>query len=173
MGGPAEKGAARARAITRARGEPFKPQVYARPSRLEFDSHRYRSLKRRNTSCAARCSSRLAAAPWWCARVPALLGETNVQGLVRDLADEFAELARARAQGVARRGVRHARLPRQRPRRPPLEPSRDGRALAANGSDPPQRPMQPRPAHLRRIAPRRYRAALRAAVIFTRETLRQ
>ncbi len=50
--------------------------------------------------------------------VPALLGETDVKGLVRDLADEFAELGDALAlKEKLEDGVRHHGMPRLGARR--------------------------------------------------------
>ena len=51
---------------------------------------------------------------------PALLGETDVDGLVRDIADDLAENGAALAlQGAAGGGLRHHGLPRLGARRPP------------------------------------------------------
>src|SRR5258708_5291032 len=49
------------------------------------------------------------------------------------------------AQGAARGSLRHARLPRQRPRRPPPDASRDGCAAAPDGGHAPDRPRQSPP----------------------------
>ncbi len=81
--------------------------------------------------------------------VPALLGETDVQGLVRDLADELAELGDALAlkeklEEVCGTMACHG----LGPRRPPPQPSRDERAAAPDGGDAPFRPMQSRPPDL-------------------------
>ena len=94
--------------------------------------------------------------------LPALLGSADVGRLVRDLADDLATIDQARqpARG-APSGVRDARLPRQRARRAPPQPRRDERAAAPDGSDPAQRPVQPRPADLRQPVAGRHRAAVR------------
>ena len=56
---------------------------------------------------------------------PAVLGEVDVQGLVRDLADELGRDGRSPvAQGEGRGGVRHARLPHLGARRPAAHASR-------------------------------------------------
>ena len=55
---------------------------------------------------------------------PALLGETDVQGLVRDIADDLAENGEALAlQGTAGRRLLDHGLPRLGPRRPPAQPA--------------------------------------------------
>ena len=68
------------------------------------------------------------------------------------------------ARPAPRRRVQHARLPRQRPRRPQAQRRRDERTAAPDGIDPPRRPVQPRPPHLRRAEARRHRAPVRAAL---------
>ena len=97
--------------------------------------------------------------------VPALIGEGDTAGLVRDLADELADWDEATTLWTApRRGVQHDGLPRQRPRRTAPRRRRDERAAAPDGGDAPCRPVQPRPAHLRRAQARRHRAPLRPAL---------
>ncbi len=96
---------------------------------------------------------------------PALLGEADVQGLVKDLAADIAgEGSRARSQGAAGGGVRDACLPRQRARRAPARPGGDERAFARHGGDALLGPVQPRAPHLRRAEALRHRAAVRPAL---------
>ena len=51
--------------------------------------------------------------------IPALLGETDVQGLVRDIADDLAENGAPWPEGTAGRSLLDHGLPRLGPRRPP------------------------------------------------------
>ena len=98
--------------------------------------------------------------------VPALLGDTDVKGLVRDLAREAIERAAGGSLLEERAGGRvldHG-LPRQRARRAAADGGGDERAAARDGGDAALRPVQPRPPDLRRAAARRHRAAVRAAV---------
>ncbi len=97
--------------------------------------------------------------------VPALVPGLDVRALVRDLADELAEWGdalalRERVESVCGTLACHSSV-RAGNR---LTPRRDGRALAPDGGDPEQRPMQPRPPDLCRTGSRRYRAPVRAAV---------
>ena len=66
--------------------------------------------------------------------VPALLGDTDIKGLVRDLAREAVERGRGQpAQGAAGGGVLHHGLPRLGARRPPPDARGDERAAARHG----------------------------------------
>ena len=69
------------------------------PEVVELDepaaAERLVARARRAGASSAWCSKPSAPAPWWCARCPALLGEADVNGLVRDLADELAEFGSA------------------------------------------------------------------------------
>ena len=100
--------------------------------------------------------------------VPALLGDTDVKGLVRDLAREARRAdergRRQPAQGAAGGRVLDHGLPRQRARRPAADGRGDERAAARDGGDAPLRPVQPRPPDLRGAEARRHRAPVRAAV---------
>src|SRR5262249_23587726 len=71
---------------------------------------------------------------------------------------------RPRPQGEAGGGLRHARLPWQRARRPAPQSRRDGRPAAPDGSHPSFRPVQSRPPDLCRAEARRYRTPVRAAL---------
>ena len=98
--------------------------------------------------------------------VPALLGQSDVRGLIQDLADELAELGDAlslkeRLQEVCSTMACHGSV---RAGRRLTQPEMDA-LLAPDGGDAPFRPVQPRPPHLRRAEARGYRAAVRAAVI--------
>ena len=54
--------------------------------------------------------------------MPALLGETDAAGLVRDIADDLAENGEAPgAEGAAGGRLPHHGLPRLGPRRPPAD----------------------------------------------------
>ena len=85
----------------------------------------------------------------WCARCRRCSATADVGGLVRDLADELAEMGRtALPRGAARR-----RSPRPWPATARCAPAaacarRDERAAARDGGDAPLRPVQPRPPDL-------------------------
>ena len=97
--------------------------------------------------------------------VPALLGDTDVKGLVRDLAREAAsESEGSLLQGAAGGRVLHHGVSRQRARRPPADRRGNERPAPRDGSHTPFRPMQPRPADLRGAQAQRHRAAVRAAL---------
>ena len=96
---------------------------------------------------------------------PSMLGEVDVQGLLRDLAEHMAEWddeLPLERRLLAR--LRHHGLPRLGARRPPAQARRDERAVARDGRDAQFRPMQPRPADLCRVEAHRHRAVVRAAL---------
>ena len=97
--------------------------------------------------------------------VPALLGEVNVQGLVRDLADELAEMGetlalKERLEAVCGSMACHGSVRAGRR----LNADEMNALLRQMEADAPFRPMHPRPPHLRRVEARRHRAPLRPAV---------
>ena len=97
--------------------------------------------------------------------VPALVPGLDVRALVRDLADELAEWGDALALRERVESVCGTLgLPFERARRQPPDAGRDGRAVAPDGGDAEQRPMQSRPPDLCRTRPRRHRAPVRPAV---------
>ncbi len=96
---------------------------------------------------------------------PAMLGAGDVQGLVRDLADDLASMGEAitleaRLDLVA---GDHG-LPRLGPGRPCAGGVRDERVAARDGSDAAFGPVQPRASDLDQARPWRYREAVRAAL---------
>ncbi len=94
---------------------------------------------------------------------PSMLGEIDVQGLLRDLAEHMAEwddCASFGAPSAAR--LRHHGLPRLGARRPPAQAGGDERAAARDGGGAQFRPVQPRPPDLCRVEAHRHRAAVRA-----------
>ena len=95
---------------------------------------------------------------------PALLGQCDLQSLVRDLAHELARERNRQCGGAAQRDLRHHGVPRQRARGPGHAPGRDERAAPRDGSDAQRRAMQSRPPHLCRAFARRAGAAFRAAI---------
>ena len=79
---------------------------------------------------------------------PALLGQCDLQSLVRDLAHELGENETGSVEArLEIRDLRHHGLPRQRPRGPGHAPGRDERAAPGDGSDAQRRAMQSRPAY--------------------------
>ncbi len=95
--------------------------------------------------------------------LPALLAGADVARLVRDLAEDLADARPGdEPERRAARGLRDACLPWQRARRAEAQPRRDERALAPDGGDAAQRPVQPWPADLREPVARRSRAPVRA-----------
>ena len=94
--------------------------------------------------------------------MPALLGEVDIQGLVRDLADELAEMGDHLSLKEKRRGcLRHARLPHLGARRPAPHRRGDERPAAPDGGDAALRPVQSWPSDLCRAEAGRYREAVR------------
>ena len=80
---------------------------------------------------------------------PALLGEADIQGLVRDLADELAEMGdHLSLKEKVEEVWRHARLPYLRARGTASHRRGDERAFAPDGSDAAFRPVQSRPPDL-------------------------
>ena len=100
--------------------------------------------------------------------VPALLGDTDVKGLVRDLAREAAgegeggSLLEARLAAVCSTMACHGSVRAGRR----LTGEEMNALLRADGGDAGLRPVQPRPPDLRGAEARRHRAAVRAAVRF-------
>ena len=97
--------------------------------------------------------------------IPALLGETDVKGLVRDIADDLAENGQAlalkeRLEEVCGTMACHGSVRAGRR----LNAAGDERPAAPDGGHAPLRPVQPRPPDLCRAEARRHRAAVRAAV---------
>ena len=96
---------------------------------------------------------------------PAMLGETDVQSLIRDLADEIADndtvdTLQARLDRIASTMACHGSV-----RVGPAAQARgDERAAAADGGDAGLRHLQSRPADLYRAQAQRHRAAVRAAL---------
>ena len=97
---------------------------------------------------------------------PSLLGEIDARhwcAISSEHMAEWDESASARAPPDACR--RHHGLPRLGARGPPPQARRNECAAARNGGDPQFRPMQSRPADLRRIEARRHRAPVRTALV--------
>ena len=96
---------------------------------------------------------------------PAMLGETDVEQLVRDLADEIADndtvdTLKARLDRIASTMACHGSVRSGRR----LQARGDERAAAPDGGDAGLRHLQPRPPDLYRAQARRHRAAVRATV---------
>ena len=142
-------------------------QMLLIPEVVELDAGACARLSRRRRSSpgSAWSSSRSAAAALCLRETPALLGEVDGARLLADLADALAEDEgrglEARIDAVLVADV----LPRLGARRPADARRGDGRAAARDGGDAALRPVQPRPADLRRAEARRHRAAVRAAMI--------
>ena len=97
--------------------------------------------------------------------LPAALGSPEPGPLLRDLADELAELDEATAlAGAAGCGDRAAGVPRLDPRRTAAQRGGDGCAAAADGGDAASRHVQPWAADLPEAFQGRDRAAVRPAV---------
>ena len=93
---------------------------------------------------------------------PALLGEADIQGLVRDLADELAEMGdHLSLKEKVEEVLRHARLPHLGARRPAAHGRGDERAAAPDGGDAAFRPVQSWPSDLCRTEAGRHREAVR------------
>ena len=96
---------------------------------------------------------------------PSMLGEVDVGGLLRDLAEHMAEwdeVAPAGAPPAAR--LRHHGLPRLGARRPAAQARGDERTAARDGRGAQFRPVQPRPADLCGVEADGYREVVRPAV---------
>ena len=96
---------------------------------------------------------------------PAMLGETNVQSLIRDLADEIAdndtiETLQARLDRIAATMACHGSVRC----RPAIAARGDERAAQADGGDARLRHLQSWPADLYRAQAQRHRAAVRQAL---------
>ncbi len=97
--------------------------------------------------------------------VPALFGDGDVKGLVRDLADELAEHERTFSlEGAAVRDLRDHGVSWKRARRAAAQARGDERAAARDGGDAAFRAVQSRAADLCRAEAGGYREAVRAAV---------
>ena len=96
---------------------------------------------------------------------PSMLGDVDVRGLLRDLAEHMAEWDDALPLGAPPAAcLGHHGLPRLGARRAPAQAGGDERAAARDGSDAQFRPVQSRPPDLCGAEADRYRAAVRAAV---------
>ena len=96
---------------------------------------------------------------------PALLGEIDGGGLVRDLAEHLSRMGRdLAARTPADGGCFLDGLSRLGARRAAAQAGRDERAVARDGGDAEFRPVQSRPADLCGTQTHRYRAAVRAAL---------
>ena len=146
-------------------------------SRARFCSFRRSSSSTRATSSASLGACGRTGALRSCARAfgpgavalretPALLGEIDGAGLVRDLAEHMSEWDEAlplerRLMQVASSMACHGSVRAGRR----LKPAGDERASPRDGSDAQFRPMQSRPPDLRGIEAHRHRAAVRPALV--------
>ena len=97
--------------------------------------------------------------------LPAVLGATEPGPLLRDLADEFADMDEETVLvGAAGRGDRPHGLPRQHPRRPQAGAGGNERAAAADGGDAAGGDLQSRAADRAEAVESGYREDVRPAV---------